>query len=289
MNQLKRLYQSLPIVRELREIRDALWTLIGHASRQSLAQRETFVQRTLATCAKYADRRKLNRHEFQVFSQNGEDGIIAEIFRRIGVRSRVFVELGVGNGLENNTTFLLAQGWRGGWIEADAAAVASIRGEFSRALDSQQLSLINALVTIENVTSLIEQLRVPEEIDFLSVDIDRNTSHVWKVLKSFRPRVVAIEYNSTFPPDVVWEIDYQAERVWNRTAHFGASLKALELSGRERGYALVGCDFSGTNAFFVRTDENLSQFADPFTAENHHEPARYWTSLRSAHPRAYSG
>src|SRR5215210_7193208 len=108
MNSLKRLYYSLPVIRELRVLQSL-------ANRQNIAQRDEFVHRALAS-PKYADRRKLNHFEFQVFSQNGEDGIIGEIFRRIGTRSRRFIEIGVGNGLENNTAFLLAQGWLGGWI-----------------------------------------------------------------------------------------------------------------------------------------------------------------------------
>jgi hypothetical protein len=41
------------------------------------------------------------------------------------------------------------------------------------------------------------------------------------------------------------------------------------------GYALVGCDFIGTNAFFVREElATAERFAEPFTAENHHEPPR---------------
>ncbi len=39
-------------------------------------------------------RRTLSSYEAQVFSQNGEDGIIAEIFQRVP-SSRFFVEIGV--------------------------------------------------------------------------------------------------------------------------------------------------------------------------------------------------
>ena len=34
----------------------------------------------------------------------------------------------------------------------------------------------------------------------------------------------------------------------------GTSLKALELLGIKKGYRLVGCDSTGTNAFFLKTD-----------------------------------
>jgi hypothetical protein len=58
---------------------------------------EDFLARHLHGNPKYQDPKRLNRHEFQIFSQNGEDGMIQEIFRRIGSTNRFFVEFGVGN------------------------------------------------------------------------------------------------------------------------------------------------------------------------------------------------
>ncbi|MDQ4131959.1 MAG: hypothetical protein M3179_01875 [Actinomycetota bacterium] len=40
-----------------------------------------------------------------MFSQNGEDGVIARIFGRIGVTNRYFVEFGIGPGAEGNCVF----------------------------------------------------------------------------------------------------------------------------------------------------------------------------------------
>ena len=56
---------------------------------------------------RYVEKKRLQRFGFKVHSQNEEDGIIQEIFRRIGVTNKKFIEIGVGDGLENNTLFLL--------------------------------------------------------------------------------------------------------------------------------------------------------------------------------------
>src|ERR1035441_7135759 len=40
---------------------------------------------------------------YKIYRQHHEDGMIAEIFRRIGCQSRYFIEFGVGDGLENNS------------------------------------------------------------------------------------------------------------------------------------------------------------------------------------------
>src|SRR4051794_18750785 len=49
----------------------------------------------------------LVRSGAKYFSQNDEDGILLEILRRIGLEKGVAAELGIGNGLENNTLILL--------------------------------------------------------------------------------------------------------------------------------------------------------------------------------------
>ena len=88
---------------------------------------EDYLQRNLYHAERYASPKRINRHEYQVFSQSGEDGIIDEIFRRIGSTNRHFVEFGVDDGLETNTTNLLIKGWRGAWIEGSSERAAAIR------------------------------------------------------------------------------------------------------------------------------------------------------------------
>jgi hypothetical protein len=222
---------------------------------------------------RYSDPLRLQRYARQVNSQNGEDGIIHEIFLRIGALHRVFVELGVGDGTQNNTAFLLSQGWNGYWIDATDSFVEAL--ERSGVRRAEYLKWHVSSVTGENAALLFESLGVPKEFDLLSLDIDQNTYWVWKALRDFRPRVVVVEYNAAIPPDIDWKAEYSATRVFDGTLNFGASLKAMERLGQELGYSLVGCEWIGANAFFVRNDTVSTNFAAPFTAENHYEPARY--------------
>lgn len=276
---LRKIYPRLPIVKELLQANASL----GVANAVAISD---FRRRELSS-PRHRDPRKLNHFEHQVFSQNGEDGILAEIFRRIGTRDRFFAEFGTGDGLENNTVYLLTQNWRGAWIEGSPEAATTIQSRFQAQIRAGQLKFLNSFITAENIEGLFKQLTIPLDFDLLSLDIDRNTYHVWKALSRYKPRVVAIEYNATFPPDVNWIAEYDAQRTWNNSMYFGASLKAYEQLGASFGYALVGCDISGTNAFFVRNTERLDLFAEPFTAEYHYEPPRYWAGSRNAHARCF--
>ena len=229
---------------------------------------------------KYSDERRLNRYEHKVFSQSGEDGIIGEIFKRIGVASNTFVECAPGNGVENNTLYLLMQGWKGLWIEANPKHVRAIKDGFAKKLEDRSLSLVSQFVTAENFEAILRKALFPEDFDLLSIDIDRNDYWVWKGLPHYSPRVVVVEYNAIFPPGCDWVVEYSPTAVWDESSHCGASLTALERLAAEKGYKLVGCGLAGSNAFFVRADLVGAHFLSPFTAENHYEPPRYYLTNR---------
>jgi len=237
---------------------------------------------------KYDNPKKLNRYEFKVFSQAGEDGIISEIFNRIGTTNKFFVEFGVGNGLENNSAYLLVKGWQGYWIEGSERFCKSIRQSFKDLIANQQLTLKNTFITAANIEDLFREGNVPTELDLLSIDIDGNDYWVWQAITNYRPRVVIVEYNAIYPPESSWVMQYNPSHQWKYKSHVGSSLKALEKLGHQQGYKLVGCSFSGVNAFFVREDLLADHFCSPFSAENHYEPARYFLcSQKAGHPRAF--
>ncbi|ELP52230.1 MULTISPECIES: hypothetical protein [Microcystis] len=237
---------------------------------------------------KYDNPKKLNRYEFKVFSQAGEDGIISEIFNRIGTTNKFFVEFGVGNGLENNSAYLLVKGWQGYWIEGSERFCKSIRQSFKDLIANQQLTLKNTFITAANIEDLFREGNVPTELDLLSIDIDGNDYWVWQAITNYRPRVVIVEYNAIYPPESSWVMQYNPSHQWKYKSHVGSSLKALEKLGHQQGYKLVGCSFSGVNAFFVREDLLADHFCSPFSAENHYEPARYFLcSQKAGHPRTF--
>jgi hypothetical protein len=263
-----------------------------HTYDQTLALRRMEVERyrlqELAT-PRYADPKRLIRHGFKVYSQSDEDGIIQEIFKRIGTTNRTFVEFGVETGVECNTVKLLIEGWKGLWIDGSAQHIAAMENNFAPRVASGQLRLRENIVTAENINALIEQGNITGDIDFLSVDIDYNDYWVWKAITIVRPRVVCIEYNATLRPPMSLVVPYEPTRQWDGTNFFGASLEALVRLGREKGYRVVGCNYTGVNAFFVREDVAGGHFIDPATAEEHYEPPRYFYAFQQAGHRGRPG
>lgn len=248
-------------------------------------QIDDYLQKHLFTNPRYQSADKLNRYEFQAFSQFGEDGIIQEIFKRIGTTDKFFVEFGVETGVETNSTYLLYNNWKGLWIDGSDDNIRTIEKNFSKAVTSGNLRAMQSFITAENIEELFAKGKVPKEFDLLSIDIDRNDYYVWKAITNYHPRVVIIEYNSIFRPGCHFVVDYDPSAMWDGTSNTSASLEALYQLGLEKGYKLVASSFSGVNAFFVREDLIKDHFTGPFTAENHYEAPKYFLYHTPGHPR----
>jgi hypothetical protein len=237
---------------------------------------------------RYADHDRLLKYGARVYSQCDEDGIIAEIFKRIGVTNRTFVEIGTGDGTQCNTVALLVDGWRGLWIEGMQENFEKIEHNICPLFPA--LKAIGCLVDAENINDLITG-NMDREVDLLSIDIDGNDFWVWHALTAINPRVICIEYNALLPPPVSRVVPYDPEWKWDGTHYYGASLEAMCRLGQTKGYSLVGCSFAGSNAFFVRDDVLVEEwqssykplFKKPFTAEEHYEPIRFFAALSVGH------
>ena len=231
--------------------------------------------------------KRLLRYGFKAYSQNDEDGMIQEIFNRIGNVNKNFVEIGVGNGLENNTLYLLVQGWRGLWVEANPKYAKQINLKFEHAITNGDLEIKNICIQKDNINQVIDKWQsTAGGLDLLSLDIDGNDYHVLEAIKSLNARLVILEYNSKYRPPVKWVMQHNPKHSYIFSDYYGASLKSLEILLVEKGYKLVGCNLSGVNAFFVREDLVEKHFIDDCSAENHYEPERVVLSyaLEAHHP-----
>jgi len=284
---LRSVYRQTPVLREFKQALAEIQKLQQIGDLQLQAQLALFTSHLLEQ-DRYRHPKSLKRFERQVFSQSGEDGIIAEIFNRIGVAAKTCVEIGCGHGLESNTAFLLLQGWTGYWFDGDQVAIDFIQREFRGPVSEGRLTARQAFITAENAAETLREAHVPREVDLFSLDIDRNTYWIWEALQELRPRVVVMEYNANIPAGIDWKVEYAPDRVWDGTVYYGASLKAYELLGRRLGYSLVGCSLDGVNAFFVRDDLCADHFEEPFTSEHHFEPPRYFLIHREGHPPGFS-
>lgn len=161
----------------------------------------------------------VQKHSGSIFSQNGEDSILFEVFRRLKIGKGKFCEFGAADGKYcSNTRALLDIGWSGKLIESDP-------GHAKALIDNTMglpVELYFGPVTMSNVNDL-----VPHDLNLLSIDVDNDDYNIWTAY-SGRPDVVVIEINSGIaPPEIVIP------------GTKGASYSAMVILGKAKGYFLL--------------------------------------------------
>jgi hypothetical protein len=200
---------------------------------------------------------KLADFEFKAYSQWGEDGIIQRLIQLVPLQQCIFVEFGIQDYREANTRYLLTHdNWRGLVLDGSDANIAAVKRE---PLDwRHNLKAVAAFITRENINSLLRDNGLSGEIGLLSVDVDGVDYWIWDAIDVVSPAIVVAEYNARFGPERAVTVPYDPafvrERAHHSSIYYGASLAALVGLGKRKGYAFVGANSAGNNAFFVRRD-----------------------------------
>lgn len=167
-----------------------------------------------------------------IHSQNGEDGIIAECVKRLGIERGHAVEIGANNGLwMSNTRALIESGWSALMVESDWNLYRECVANWK---DNDRVRVQCCHVTHRDVNAFVDKA-----CDVLSTDTEGWDFDIFGALDA-RPKIVVVEIDSSFPPDVT---DF------NRDG--GASYRAMLRLGINMGYFLL-CHTG--NLIFVRGD-----------------------------------
>ena len=191
-----------------------------------------------------------------VYSQGGEDGVLAEIFRIIGTRNKWCVEFGAWDGvfLSNTCNLIRNDGWSAVLIEGNPEKCEKIRENYP---GNDKVIPLCAMIGFEKGVDTIDHhlgtTPIPRDFDLLSIDVDGIDWHIWESIVDHRPRIVVIEFNPTVPNDVVFIQDR------DMAINEGCSAAALVALARDKGYELVAT--TNGNCFFVVREE-FGKFAD---------------------------
>lgn len=210
----------------------------------------------------------LGPYELRVFSQNGEDGVIGELLRRIGHEGPgYFVEFGAEDGVEMNCALLAdVFGWSGALLEGDPEKHGRLHRKYA---PSGRVTTRQTLVAPDNIEPVLRDIGVPDEIDVLSIDIDSDDYWVWEAITTISAKIVVIEVNTHLDPRVA-KVQPLGAGPWQGTDYYGASVAALSQLGERKGYRCVHLDLTGNNLFFVRNDLPGEYPAEPLLLGPNH-------------------
>jgi hypothetical protein len=229
----------------------------GHTAASDMVERSLLLQGRLAArvMGDASRLRTLADVEFRVFSQWGEDGIIDWLISHVEVPNHRFIEFGVENFTEANCRFLLQnRNWKGLVFDGNEDHMAGLRHE--RIYWMYDLTARSAFVTAENINELISQAGFGGPLGLLSIDIDGNDYWVWNAIDVVDPAIVVCEYNpilgDTRAISVPYDPGFTRFAAHHCGLYFGASIAGLKHLAEQKGYAFIGTNSNGINAFFVK-------------------------------------
>jgi len=179
--------------------------------------------------------KNLNELKDNVYSQNGEDGIIAYLISTLEERSNFVIEFGAADGLFCSNTARLWKEWGASalLIESSAPLFRKLK---RRVANYPSVGIEHALVTnIDKHTTRVA--------DVCSIDVDGDDYQIAKRMETPH-KIVVIEYNPTVPPHIDM-INYEGS-MW------GSGAKSITSMMQTKGYTLVGC--TKTNLIFLIGD-----------------------------------
>jgi len=246
-------------MKRLRQMIDRIPFATGNPSeiREALHRIQEALGRVENRQLMHARHDSLREYEFRVFSQWGEDGIIQFLIKNAAIQRNAFVEFGVENYVESNTRFLLVNNnWSGLVMDANENHIRYIKED--PIYWKYNLKAVCEFVHRENINPILAGNGMDGDIGLLSIDVDGNDYWIWEAIDVATPGIVVIEYNHRFGLEravtVPYDRDFLRKKAHYSTIYYGASLRALCLLGNRKGYAFVGCNSAGNNAFFVRKD-----------------------------------
>ena len=142
------------------------------------------------------------------FSQNGEDGVIQEILKRLKLNSKVkwCCEFGAWDGIHGSNTFNLIKnfGYNAIYIEGDKNKYQDL---IITSKKFKKIKIFNKYVSHKSnspnkLDKILKKTKINKFFDVLSIDIDSFDLAVWKSIKKYRPKIVIIEINSGIKPGI---------------------------------------------------------------------------------------
>jgi hypothetical protein len=170
-----------------------------------------------------------------IYTQFGEDGLIAATLQKIGETNRHCFEIGAADGrFFSNTMRLRELGWYAVLIEANAEQYKKLQAEFG----SESLCIQAECSNLDDLLTATDIDRTP---DLGIIDIDGQDYWLWNDMVQIRPRVMLVEISTQGRSMPVPERGepYPAQ----------AGLKQIKELGESKGYTLVAT--THCNALFI--------------------------------------
>jgi len=180
-----------------------------------------------------------DKHKFNMYSQNGEDGVLFRLMSELEIKpdSSWCVDVGAYDGVKysnvrclinkNSNAVMIEPSIVGGDCEPKYNELKELPNKFPKVValnfmvvpdsftNEQIKSSINYLVDMEKacgihreeeliadtLDNILNNTKTPKDYDILNLDTDSCDHEIWQSHKEYSPKIVIIEINSSIPLD----------------------------------------------------------------------------------------
>ena len=192
-----------------------------------------------------------------IFTRDNEDGLLLNIFTKIGTTNNYFIDIGSNDCINSNCANLsFHHQWKGVFIDGNSTFLNRGKYIFQQYFKSfaNKFYFLQAIVTTDNINSILSNTNCPKQPDLLCIDLDGNDYHIWNAINVISPRVVLVEVqiekgNTVFVPNYATHFELYEDDLPKGASPFSM----IELANK-KGYHLVAANNGSYNLFFVRED-----------------------------------
>jgi len=191
-----------------------------------------------------------------LYSQNGEDGIIEKILDDLDIKKGIVIEFGAWDGIYISNIYNLWKygNFNGILIEGDKEKADKFNDPQGKA------KMFNYFISPDSsnensIDNVLDKIGVVGDIALMSIDIDSCDYYVMESMEKYKPAIIIIETSNGFGYEAIYK-SYDA----------GCSMRAVWELAEEKNYTMVAYT---ANAILVRNDllDKLSEFDPEMTPE----------------------